>query len=283
MAPPTTLGAPDQLDFDESDFFNDDATAPEPIVSPPQHCAVQRSDQSDSDSLSDDGLAISDCSSSDNEDAVEESLRLRLQSLQSSLTQPTPMEDLGTTPGSRVGSLKTFGDGPLARNSASENDLMAASLPAAAAIHFQGYKARRASHADAICKLGTSMPIGIPLMQRRMLAGNSFEAGEEGFVPPHLVEQEGPGDMRELFRSVSGLSPSAAVRRERLAQRNYIMRATGFLETAPLGAPIGETTDRLKESLMGEGGLAIPARPPQRVPTQTSSLSAALGLGTTPQ
>jgi len=34
------------------------------------------------------------------------------------------------------------------------------------------------------------MPIGIPLMQRRMLAGNSFEAGEEGFVPPHLVEQE---------------------------------------------------------------------------------------------
>jgi len=63
--------------------------------------------------------------------------------------------------------------------------------------------------------------------------------------------------MRELFRSVSGLSPSAAVRRERLAQRNYIMRATGFLETAPLGAPIGE---RIGMLVHGGGGEASSMR-----------------------
>ncbi len=88
---PTTLGA-EPVDFDESDFF-DALPAGEPLPTPQQPaCAADQSDESDSESLSDDGLAISDCSSSDAEDAVEESLRLRLQSMQSSLGQPTPME-----------------------------------------------------------------------------------------------------------------------------------------------------------------------------------------------
>lgn len=54
--------------------------------------------------------------------------------------------------------------------------------------------------------------------------------------PAWLLFVQSVGDTRELFRSVSGLSPNAALKRERLAQRNYIMRATGFLETEPLAA-----------------------------------------------
>lgn len=37
---------------------------------------------------------------------------------------------------------------------------------------------------------GTSMPIGIPSMQRRVVVGGSFENGDDGFIPPHLVEQQ---------------------------------------------------------------------------------------------
>jgi hypothetical protein len=59
-----------------------------------------------------------------------------------------------------------------------------------------------------------------------------------------VIRLQGPGDMRELFRSVSGVSPNTTLKRERLAQRNYIMRATGFLETMPLGAPMGERVQR---------------------------------------
>lgn len=78
------------------------------------------------------------------------------------------------------------------------------------------------------------MPIGIPLMQRRPLAASEGFDNDDEFVPPHLVEQD-TGDMRQMFRSLSGLSPNSTLKRDRLAQRNYIMRATGFLETG--GAP----------------------------------------------
>jgi hypothetical protein len=62
--------------------------------------------------------------------------------------------DLSTSHGSHVGSLKTFGSGPLMRNCGSENDLAAASMPiAAAAFNIQSYRARRASAADIIGKL----------------------------------------------------------------------------------------------------------------------------------
>jgi hypothetical protein len=42
------------------------------------------------------------------------------------------------------------------------------------------------------------MPIGIPHMQRRTIVSNNFEAADEEFVPPHLIEQQVSRAARQL-------------------------------------------------------------------------------------
>lgn len=82
----------EEVDFDESEFFGDEPAAGPAETAPPQPGGTAASD-SDEGLSDDDGLVISDCSSdSDAEDAVEEHLRLRLQSLQSSLDKTSQME-----------------------------------------------------------------------------------------------------------------------------------------------------------------------------------------------
>lgn len=109
--------------------------------------------------------------------------------------------------------------------------------------------------------LGTSMPIRIPM--RRTLSGNSpasLEGRRAGFVPPHLIGEQQQATMAELVAqggaSSLALSPSAAVKREKLIARNAILRSTGFIEIQrPLAAaPVGEVIDVVRESaLEGEG------------------------------
>lgn len=77
------------LDFDESEFFGEETEAEQPLSDHQQPACVGVVGSPSDSHLSDDddGLVLSDGSSSEEEDAVEEHLRLRLQSL-----QPSPMD-----------------------------------------------------------------------------------------------------------------------------------------------------------------------------------------------
>ena len=88
---------------------------------------------------------------------------------------------------------------------------------------------------------GTSMPISIPLLQRRASSNDQVAGGASTFVPPHMLQrQEGEDAFGEALVEPSlGLSPSTGAKRERLLARNAILRSTGFIEVQR-AAVIGE-------------------------------------------
>ena len=82
----------------------------------------------------------------------------------------------------------------------------------------------------ASTRLGTSAPINIPHMSRWKL-GTSTEGGAveqepsggvpHTFIPPHQLSQKD-----DFMFSFTGASPSAVLKRDRLRQRNAILRST---------------------------------------------------------
>eukprot|EP00884_Botryococcus_braunii_P003260 jgi/Botrbrau1/12935/Bobra.92_1s0015.1 len=98
-------------------------------------------------------------------------------------------------------------------------------------------------------KLGTSMPINIPLMSRNPF--NAIDRGDDDeesgkFIPPHLMEQT--SGQRNMF-ATSAISPSTSFRREKLLRRNTILRSTGFIEGGEKPS-IVEVLDPIRESMM---------------------------------
>lgn len=122
--------------------------------------------------------------------------------------------------------------------------------------------------------LGTSMPIRIPMLQRKSVSGTppiSADGRSQPFVPPHLLEEVDETTTLGMGSpALSMFSPPGAIKREKLMARNAILRSTGFIEVKPFGAPVSETIDVVKESVM-------PNIPIQRGKASTSSLSLALG------
>jgi hypothetical protein len=274
----------------------------------------------DASASDDDGIVLeSECSSSD-EDA-EQDLVDRLRSLQSSLEHTSaPLRDgpLGTSHSSHVGSLKSFGSGLAAAVAASSSSSgldgfaayhrsskrlfgsspnLAASVPAhlhnssGTAPMYAGGRRRVAPAPDkSAAALGTSMPISIPLMQRR--GSGKDLAGDSGgrsdlFVPPHMLSrQEGEeSEQAELGPAASvgglGLSPTTAAKRERLLTRNAILRSTGFIEVQHSAAVLGEVLDPVKDQLLSSLANAVTSAPVAtpgsgRAPPR-SSLSQLLG------
>lgn len=113
---------------------------------------------------------------------------------------------------------------------------------------------------------GTSMPISIPMMQRRSSAADLAAAVEERvaaatFVPPHMLHRQ----ETERFDLVSasggelGLSPSA--KREKLLARNAILRSTGFIEVQQ-----PPTMGELPPPALCRASLPAACRPPLRFP-----------------
>lgn len=277
----------------------------------------------DASASDDDGIVLeSDCSSSDDaSDDVEQDLADRLRSLQSSLehtSAPLRHEDgpLGTSHSSQVGSLKAFGSGLGVDAASSSGGLegfaayhrsskrlfgsspnLAASVPAhlhhssgTAPMYAAGRRRVAPAPDKSAAALGTSMPISIPLMQRRSsgkdLAGDSGGRGDL-FVPPHMLSrQEGEeSEQAELGPAASvgglGLSPTTAAKRERLLARNAILRSTGFIEVQHSAAVIGEVLDPVKDQLLSSLASAVSTAPVAmpgsgRAPPR-SSLSQLLG------
>ena len=100
------------------------------------------------------------------------------------------------------------------------------------------------------------MPIRIPMMHRKAQSGTSpasFEGGRAAtFVPPHLLDATTTIDAFTRGEGSVALSPSAAVRREKLMTRNAILRSTGFIEVQSFAAPavvVGEVIDAVKETI----------------------------------
>jgi hypothetical protein len=215
---------------------------------------------------------------------------------------------------SRMGSLKTFttpfkhplGFSPKRLHS-SEGDLpMAASLPARPVGNFSSlaFNAKpiksietssvlmittpneedlsAAEAADAY--LGTSMPIRIPIMsrhRRKVSITGSLEGRPAPFIPPHLMESHASGHRN--FAPGSVLSPSAAVKREKLMARNAILRSTGFIEVQNFAAPMSQVIDAVKETVItgaipsptvGEPSMSDASKRPAKA---ASSLTALLG------
>lgn len=123
---------------------------------------------------------------------------------------------------------------------------------------------------------GTSAPIRIPA---RAVPGRGTDeaSGEKRFastfVPPHLMEQQQQAHtITGAAATYSGVSPSASLKRERLYQRNAILRSTGFIETNPIVRhSFAETLDTIKE---GQFLRDAPRRGPSQL--EASALSAAL-------
>lgn len=217
---------------------------------------------------------------------------------------------------SRMGSLKTFttpfgSKHPLGfspkRLHSSEGDLpMAASLPAlpignfsSLAFNAKPIKSIEASGASmnttpneedlsaaeaADAYLGTSMPIRIPIMSRhrkKVSITGSLEGRPATFIPPHLMESHASGQRN--FAPGSVLSPSAAVKREKLMARNAILRSTGFIEVQNFAAPMSQVIDAVKETVI-TGAMPSPtigepsmSDAPKRPAKAASSLTALLG------
>lgn len=99
-------------------------------------------------------------------------------------------------------------------------------------------------------RMGTSAPINIPFLGRWKKEDPSVaeEVPEHPaeFVPPHQLSQ------KDHFMSLSGLSPNASLKREKLRARNAILRKTGFLET---NNPAGDMHE-LQERSRITGGLS---------------------------
>ncbi|PSC74547.1 SH3 domain-containing [Micractinium conductrix] len=303
------LGHDPPLELDESDLFDEDSgvdmspAAPTGALAASLHAAAvatarQSAVESESES-DDDGIVLeSECSSSEAEqDDVEAELVSRIQSLQSSLEGHAVLGDasagpLGTSHSSQVGSLKSFGGMSFKgkRLFKSDGDL-AASMPVhgcTSAPMFAGRRQVAPERQASFTNLGTSMPISIPLLQRRassndQVAGGGGDArgGASTFVPPHMLQrQEGEDAFGEALVEPSlGLSPSTGAKRERLLARNAILRSTGFIEVQR-AAVIGEVLDPVKEQLLQSSGavpLAVPGvRADARAPPR-SSLTQLLG------
>lgn len=287
------------LELDESELFDaEEAVDMSPSSGPAAGVlqsslaaappAAQQSDSDESES-DDDGIVLeSECSSSEAEDEVEQELVDRIQSLQSSLSnQPLQEHAYGTSHTSTVGSLKTFASLSFKgkRLFGSEGDI-AASMPVHTAPMAAGRR-KVAPVTDTTYNLGTSMPISIPMMQRRGSAAEllALEIAERvqasTFVPPHMLQQQSTAEFGGLIPAPSlGLSPSAKAKREKLLARNAILRSTGFIEVqhAPV---IGEVMDPVKEVLgaltPGTGAVPVPAMRPNIHATPRSSLTQLLG------
>lgn len=210
--------------------------------------------------------------------------------------------ELGTSLGgtSLIGSLKSFYPHSLGarRTSSESNLLLAASVPSRRQTPLAMPVTRSTSNIPATDHeagyyLGTSMPISIPhLQQHRGLSGTSplFDGKKSNaaFIPPHLLESAinnvlGKDTEEDILLESSqslNLSPSAAVKREKLMARNAILRSTGFIEVSGFAAPaVGEVIDVVKESTLASGAHDAGAVPIRR-PTATSSLTTMLGTST---
>ncbi|KAL4436911.1 hypothetical protein ABPG75_004050 [Micractinium tetrahymenae] len=300
------------LELDESQIFEEEEEEEEDLAMSsgqsahlPAAVAAEAAAHSEGESESDDdGIVLeSECSSSDAEaDDVGEELACRLASLQSSLENAGLMgaaeaeAPLGTSHSSQVGSLKTFGglSFKAKRLFGSEGDL-AASMPVhgtrpsapmfAARRHVVPVDKSEAS------KLGTSMPISIPMMQRRKSAADLGSAGAVAavrgaatFVPPHMLhrqeDEEGGPLAAELGPSLGlGLSPSASAKRDKLLARNAILRSTGFIEVQqPVAAVIGEVLDPVKDQLLASAqAMPVPGLRADGRSAPRSSLTQLLG------
>jgi hypothetical protein len=125
-----------------------------------------------------------------------------------------------------------------------------------------------------VAQLGTSAPINIPPTVNRRLA--ELEAEDKRFattfVPPHLMEQRSSEDIAGAL-TFSGISPSASLKRERLVQRNAILRSTGFIESAAqVKNGFVETLDTIKEAPVGGLSMGLGVERP----VEASALSKAL-------
>lgn len=205
-----------------------------------------------------------------------------------------------------MGSLKTFANPSQQglpfnkRMHSSEGDLsMAASLPAGPIGDFSSlaFKAKSiktnktlteedVSAATTDAYLGTSMPIRIPIMsrhRRKVSVTGSLEGRPATFIPPHLMESHaGPTN----FAPGSVLTPSAAVKREKLMARNAILRSTGFIEVQNFAAPMSQVIDAVKETVISGAGAnptvlgessPMPTDAVRRPSKAASSLTALLG------
>ncbi|KAK9830522.1 hypothetical protein WJX72_012210 [[Myrmecia] bisecta] len=132
--------------------------------------------------------------------------------------------------------------------------------------HVFGVQSLPAGH----IKMGTSAPINIPMMAT--MAAKNFGTGTGAhkrqldqdrqastFVPPHLLEQQAQRTAATQAADLyTGVSPSASLKREKLIQRNAILRRTGFIESLPGHEP---TMEPIKEShlevlLQGQSALS---------------------------
>uniref|UniRef100_A0A7S0WQA6 Uncharacterized protein n=1 Tax=Chlamydomonas leiostraca TaxID=1034604 RepID=A0A7S0WQA6_9CHLO len=119
-------------------------------------------------------------------------------------------------------------------------------------------------------KMGSSVPINIPFMGGRGAPGARPEQGPHmdqypaTFVPPHQLSQ------RDDFSfSVTGESPGAVIKRDRLRVRNAILKSTGFLEHQ--GGVLGSIAEA------AAAASAAPQRQPHQYVSQLSQALNAVG------
>ena len=274
----------DFLELDESELFDaqDDGVQQDPSFSKPSSPAAALGGEPTSDDDDASGLVLPGFE--DDEEAPTSGALPMPSAAPRAIEFALRAAELGTSGGgaeygtsSRVGSMRAFDPAaPALKAWNSEGDLgVAASVPTGRMADY-GMLGGQPSGGDA-AYLGTSMPIRIPLMQRRGLAGSpaSLEGGIRArFVPPHLIEA--PVDLdAEPGTTPLNLSPSAAAKREKLVARNAILRSTGFIEVQSFAAPgVGEVIDAVKESVMPAVTKPMAM---QRRPTAPSSLTALLG------
>lgn len=124
----------------------------------------------------------------------------------------------------------------------------------------------------ASIKMGSSAPINIPNMSRLPFRDDDADDKKTPFVPPHLFHQSSKDTSVQQHVSIlTGLSPGASVKREKLQQRNAILRRTGFLEGPPRVSGVGEVMDPIKESQF-ESAVGV-----EGLHSNPSALTAALG------
>ncbi|CAL5223038.1 g5493 [Coccomyxa viridis] len=147
-------------------------------------------------------------------------------------------------------------------------------------------------------KLGTSMPINIPMMGRANTLSSAAANVDldVDFVPPHIIEQQKEAKLYASGQSLVGPSPSTSLKRDRLMHRNAILRRTGFLEGTAMKGSIAEVLDPIKESKesvaidarTGDAGTRALGSPSQSASTSLprekhSMLSQALGTSASPR
>lgn len=131
------------------------------------------------------------------------------------------------------------------------------------------FASRSGMQRRASIKMGSSAPINIPIMSRLpSLNHEEAEDAKKPFVPPHLVDETRNNEsLQQHFSMMTGVSPGASVKREKLQQRNAILRRTGFIEGPACLRGVGEVMDSIKESHLEKEGLH----------SNPSALTAALG------